>query len=80
MLKDEPPPGALIVTLNEAFLDTSALLVAVMLNVAGLGNVAGAVYVNDGYVPVMVPYSELPLVTSYTVQVREVLEVPVTDT
>jgi hypothetical protein len=55
MLKGGAPAPPVIVTLNEALLDTSALLVAVILNVAGLGNVAGAVYVNDGYVPVMVP-------------------------
>jgi hypothetical protein len=78
MLKGCPAPPV-IVTLNEAVLDTSALLVAVMLNVAWMGAVVGAVYVTDKPEPLMVPYVESPLVMPFTVQVTEVLEVPDTE-
>jgi hypothetical protein len=67
---------AAIVTLTEADLVLSVWLVAVMLNVAGLGTVAGAVYVTDNPDPLIVPYVELPFVTPFTDQVTAVLEVP----
>jgi hypothetical protein len=42
MLKGENPAGAEIVTLTEADWDTSALLVAVIVNVVGWGSLVGA--------------------------------------
>jgi hypothetical protein len=53
----------------------SSTLVAVTLNVAGDGTVAGASYVTDKPEPEMVPYVELPLVMPFTVQVTAVLDV-----
>jgi hypothetical protein len=77
VIETTTPPE--IVTLTDADLDTSALLVAVMLNVAGLGTVVGALYVIDKPEPVMVPKVELPLVMPFTAQVTAALEVPVTE-
>ena len=62
-----------IVTLTDADLDVSAWLVAVILKVDGDGTVAGAVYVTDKPVPLIVPKVELPFVTPLTVHVRAVL-------
>jgi len=75
----ETDTGGAIVTWRDADFEVSAWLVTAMLNVAGLGTEAGAVYVTDKPEPLIVPNVVLPPATPFTFHVTAVFEVPDTD-